>query len=237
MNRRLRHLPAVILLNLLSAAALAEPNIANGQLIAVGGREGLVENACFRCHGIDGAGDSSGAFPRLTGQFAEYLTKQMHDYASGSRPNDIMTPIAQALSEQDWEDVSAYYAQLKAPDRGRNISDLSLLQRGADLSATGSQALGVQACVSCHGPAGAGLEPHFPYLAGQFASYIALQLRFWREGIRRNDPTGVMADIARRLNDEDIRAVSLYFESMQAIGSEETGSEPVGVPPAASPVR
>ncbi len=221
MLRLLRQLAATTLLALAAAPAPAQPNIANGQLIAVGGREGQVQTACFRCHGIDGAGDSSGAFPRLTGQFTEYTLKQMRDYANGSRPNDIMTPIAQALSEQDWLDVSAFYAQLEAPDLGRPAFDVAALQRGADLSASGSAERGVQACINCHGPAGIGIEPHYPYLAGQFATYMELQFRFWKEGVRRNDHYGVMTDIANRLTDEDVRAVSIYFESLRPPGSTD----------------
>lgn len=238
----MRSAPALIaafLLATLPWVSAAQPNVANGQLIAVGGKEAGVQTACFRCHGIDGAGDSSGAFPRLTGQFVEYTLKQMRDYASGARENAIMSPIARALSEQDWLDVSAYYAQLRAPDLGRKRIDVAMLQRGAILSASGSAERRVQACVNCHGPAGVGIAPHYPYLAGQFASYMELQFEQWKNGTRANDPFNVMAEIAHSLSDEDIRAVSLYFESLRPVASAPPGRvQPPRTPTyTAQPVR
>jgi cytochrome c553 len=174
------------------------------------------QQACVACHGLDGRGDGSAAFPRLTGQSAWYMFKQLADYASGSRPNPIMSPIASALSLAEMEDVAAYYAAQQADylPPARSYDPL-LIQEGGALSAIGSTDRQVQACVNCHGPAGAGMAPVYPYLAGQYAGYTALQLRLWQQDVRRNSPLGVMAVIAKAMSDRDIEAVAAYFETVR----------------------
>lgn len=222
---------AIVALFLLSCPTWAEdpPDPANGQLIAVGGLERAgVETACFRCHGVNGEGDGSGAFPRLAGLAAPYLEKQMQDYAQGSRPNEIMSPIARALNSSEWADVAAWYAGLETPYPPRPEADPMLIQRGGLISASGSEEAGIQACITCHGPSGFGLPPNFPQLAGQYAAYLELQLRLWKQGVRQNDPVGMMSDIAKRLTEEEIRAVSLYYESVRPPADPP---DPAGGPP------
>jgi cytochrome c553 len=189
-----------------------------GQRAASGGTAAGPGAACFNCHGIRGAGDGTGAFPRLAGQAAYYLFKQLSNYADGTRPNEVMTPIAVQMTERERRDVAVYYATLQAPFRTPAGLDPGRVQRGGTLAAVGSASLGLQACAGCHGPNGIGMPPDVPYLAGQGPGYLALQLRLWHEGTRRNDPLGVMADVARRLSDEDRQAVAAYFASLQPPG-------------------
>src|ERR1039457_2254983 len=73
--------------------------------------------ACARCHGFDGASDGSGAFPRLDGQSAQYLAEQLQHFASGTRQNALMQPIAKGLKDDEIEAVSQYYASLHTVDR------------------------------------------------------------------------------------------------------------------------
>ncbi len=204
---------------LVAGAAWAQEwggDIRRGRAVVVGASEAGREAACFACHGTNGVGDSSGAFPRLTGQGAFYLYKQLKDYASGARENRIMGPIAKALSDAEMQDVAAYYAAQEAPylPPPENV-DGRLLQRGAALSAVGSPEQGIQACVNCHGQAGAGMPPSFPYLAGQYANYTRITLEDWQQGRRHNDAQGVMADIARKMTEDDVRGTALYFESVR----------------------
>ncbi|WP_375293311.1 c-type cytochrome [Siccirubricoccus sp. G192] len=91
-----------------------EVSPARGHLIAVGGGPGGSGAACFACHGLQGQGDAGGAFPRLAGLDAQYLARQMQDYASGARPNAAMSPISRALSQADRRSVALYYAGLPA---------------------------------------------------------------------------------------------------------------------------
>lgn len=205
-----------------SAAALlgeppAEGQVESGRAVAAGAGGQGQQGACFRCHGFDGAAQAAAGFPALGGQSAEYLHAQLVRYASGERQNPIMSPIAQALTEDQRRDVAVYYAAQPAPPLGeRPQGDPALLQHGAVLSAVGSAESGVQACQNCHGPAGIGIGPSYPRLAGQPAAYLAAQLRAWRSGERAGDqPQESMASIARRLSDRDIDAVALYFASVR----------------------
>ena len=169
-------------------------------------------SACADCHGVLGQGDREKNHPRLAGQSRFYLRKQLEDFAMETRPSEDMQPIAEALTAEQREAVAAYYASVpKAPYPPQPQGDPLLLQRGGVLSAVGVPERGIRACALCHADAGAGIPPSFPYLAGQFANYTARQLRLWKQGLRRNDPLQVMANIARLLSDEEIRGLALYF--------------------------
>lgn len=195
-----------------------------GRLVAMGGSEaGGAGMACISCHGAEGQGDGSGAFPRIAGQSGWYLYKQLLDYASGARPNAVMTGVAARLTEQEMEAVSAYYAAIDAPYHPPlGDVDAQTLQWGGQLAAVGSAERGVPACVNCHGPAGAGLPPAVPYLAGQYADYMTHQLQLWAEGERDNDPMNVMSAIARKMTEEDMQAVSAYFARVRPLDDEAT---------------
>jgi cytochrome c553 len=141
-----------------------------------------------------------------------YLYKQLIDYASGARPNRIMSGVAARLTEREMEAVSAYYAAIDAPFRPvLGEIEPELLQWGGQLGAIGSPERGIPACVNCHGPQGTGLPPTVPYLAGQYATYMQHQLELWAEGVRDNDAMNVMSSIARQMTEEDMRAVSEYY--------------------------
>lgn len=201
----------------LSIPVHAQTNPERGRQVVLGAASAIApRSACHTCHGLHGAGDSSGAFPRLTGQSAWYLYKQLKDYASGERQNDIMSPIAKSLTDRQMQDVADYYARQSAdPIAAASRVDPLLLQRGGSISAMGLHDRSVAACVNCHGPAGTGLPPSFPYLAGQYAPYIELQFQFWKDGARRNSPVGVMEHIAQQLTEDEIRSLAAYFASLQ----------------------
>lgn len=202
---------AVGLAGLLFVAAPRAADLDAGRAVVVGGKDASV-TPCFRCHGLDGVGDSAGAFPRLTGQAGFYMYKQLIDYASGARPNEVMAPIARELSEPQMADVAFYYSVLSAPYAPRPEVAPEVLERGRRIAEDGLPDADVEACNLCHGRNGRGDAPLFPYLAGQYAPYTELQLQLWQQGVRHNDALDVMATIARQLSAEDIRAVALYFE-------------------------
>lgn len=188
-----------------------------GRAVAAGAGGQGQQGACFNCHGFDGAPQSAAAFPAIGGQSAEYLHEQLSRYASGQRPNPIMGPIAAALTAQQRRDIAVFYSAQPVPPSGpRQEGDPALLQHGAILSATGSAESGIQACQNCHGPAGIGIGPIYPRLAGQPAAYLAAQLRAWKSGERPGQPPwDSMASIARRMSDRDIEAAALYFASVR----------------------
>ncbi len=67
------------------------------------------KEVCAACHGEDG-NSATPDFPRLGGQYPDYLAKALRDYKSGQRKNPIMAGFAQALSKQDIENLAAYYS-------------------------------------------------------------------------------------------------------------------------------
>lgn len=187
--------------------------------------------ACSTCHGIRGEGNAAGGIPRIAGMSQHYLARQLHAYADGKRPNAIMTPVAARLHPEQIDALARYYAALTAaPSPRAREQDTALLQRGRQLAETGDRHKQVQACVNCHGPAGSGMPPTFPYLAGQHAAYLADSLRQWKEGQRDTDPSGQMAMIASRLDEQDRLALAAWFsiQSPPAPGARE--NVPLGTP-------
>jgi cytochrome c553 len=188
------------------------PDVKHGAVIVT---QGTVSGApaCAQCHAFNGASDGSGAFPRLAGQSSYYLSKQMRAFASGVRVNAVMSPIAEALSSDDIADVSAYYAGVSAPFPPLPAGDATLIKRGEELAQVGSAAKDIQACDNCHGPGGTGEPPAIPYLAGQYERYIAFELQMWQRGFRKSSPEA-MAQVAMRLDDQDIAALAAYYQQM-----------------------
>jgi cytochrome c553 len=190
-----------------------KPDRARGAVIAAQGTTAGAP-ACAQCHAFNGASDGSGAFPRLAGQSVYYLAKQMRDFTSDVRVNAVMSPIAKALTPDDIADVAAYYAGVDAPFLPLSNPDAAVIKRGEELAKAGSASHGIQGCDNCHGPAGAGEPPAIPYLAGQYAPYIAFELRMWQRGFRKSSPEA-MAAVASRLDDQEIAAIAAYYQQVR----------------------
>lgn len=207
--------PAIVdylanLKNMMSQSAGRQPDAKHGAVIVAQGTAAGVP-ACAQCHAFNGVSDASGAFPRLAGQSAYYLAGQLRDFASGVRASAIMSPIAKALSPDDIADVSAYFAGVNAPLLPLKAPNAALVKRGEELAkAGGPERLH---CDNCHGPGGAGEPPVIPYLAGQYAHYVAFTLQMWHEGFRKNSPD-TMEVIAKKLDDQDIAAVAAYYQQV-----------------------
>lgn len=185
----------------LPARAASEAELARGHALAGG--------VCAACHGITG-NSPSGAFPKLAGQGAGYLLKQLHDFKSGARRNDTMSAFAGALSDADMRAVSAYYAaQPPAPGAAHDAAALPL---GQKLYRGGLADQAVPACASCHGPAGRGVPVQYPRLSGQWAEYTAAQLHAFQTGARNNSEP--MHQIASRLSDTEIQALADYIAGL-----------------------
>jgi cytochrome c553 len=182
----------------------------HGAIIVAQGTQAGVP-ACAQCHGFTGASDGSGAFPRIAGQPAAYLSRQLRDFRSGARANAIMSPIARALSPEDSEDVAAYYAGVETAFLPLGAADPDLVKKGKEIAAKGNPAKGVPGCDACHGANGAGEPPSIPYLGGQYAHYTAFELQMWRRGFRRNSPEA-MGLFAGKLDDNEIQAIAAYYQ-------------------------
>lgn len=197
-----------IIVGLLVALGLAGPAQAAGDPVA-GQAKTIV---CGACHGVDGNSVLPN-FPKLAGQGERYLLKQMRDIKSGARPVVEMTGMLDPLSEQDMADVAAYYASQKMTV---GTAEAELVERGQDLFRGGKLAEGMPACTGCHLPDGSGIATAgYPHLGGQHADYSAKQLTAFREGERSNDGDSmIMRDIAAKLSNKDIEAVSTYLQGL-----------------------
>lgn len=164
---------------------------------------------CVACHGPDG-NSANPEWPKLAGQQAEYIVKQLKDFKSGARQNPLMTGIAAGLSETDMENLAAYFSSQKVKAVG--ITDAELAKRGERLYRGGSRKMQVSACMACHGPAGQGVPPRFPSVSGQHATYSEIQLQAFKEGKRRNE---IMRAIAARMSKDEIKAVAVYMSGLE----------------------
>ncbi|MCB2262993.1 MAG: cytochrome c4 [Candidatus Thiosymbion ectosymbiont of Robbea hypermnestra] len=167
--------------------------------------------ACGACHGPNGNALVP-AWPKLAGQHARYLYKQLMDFKSGKRANGQMSPQVIRLDEQDFRDIAAYYsAQRQSP----GTADPASAELGERIYRGGNPATGVPACTGCHGPVGIGLgAAGFPRIAGQHAQYLDSALKGFQTKGRANDPNGMMRDVASRMSDEEIAAVSRFLQGL-----------------------
>jgi cytochrome c553 len=105
----------------LALSAFVAPPLMAGDIEA-----GKVKSTnCAGCHGTDG-NSVNPEWPSLAGQGQAYLVKQLKDFKTGARENAMMAPMAAALSEQDMEDVAAFYASQKATGGAANPDMLEL---------------------------------------------------------------------------------------------------------------
>ncbi len=189
--------------------AAAQPDLVKAKQTA--------EQVCGACHGTDGNSQIP-TNPKLAGQHAEYLNKQLKNFKSeGGKPaeraNAIMGGMVAALSEDDMKGLATYFAgqQLK-PESAKNKASIEL---GQKLWRAGDIKRGIPACAACHGPAGAGLPAQYPRLSGQFADYTEAQLKAFRAGERANDPAKMMRTIALKMTDPEIKAVADFAAGLR----------------------
>jgi cytochrome c553 len=195
---------AVLSLALLLPMAAQAGDPARGQQLSA---------ACGACHGADG-NSANPEWPKLAGQHASYIYKQLMDYKSGRRENALMAGQVANLDEQDMRDLGAYYAQQQMSP---GTADESLAERGERIYRGGIPAAGVAACTACHGATGKGNPAAlFPMVAGQHAKYNADQLRYFRSAQRANDNGRMMRNLASKMSDADIQAVAEYMAGLRA---------------------
>ncbi|GIU41569.1 c-type cytochrome [Shewanella algidipiscicola] len=195
-------------------ATLSTPAIAAGDAEA-GKTKAII---CSACHGVDG-NSMIDMYPKIAGQQETYLKKQLHDLRQAAhtggkegRNEPLMSPMAAGLSDQDIEDLSAFYASQSLTMT--EVKDVPAL--GEQLYKGGDTVRGITACIACHGPNGKGSEAAgFPAIAGQHANYIKIQLTKFHDSTRNNDLNGMMQDVAKKLTSEDIEALAKYVASIK----------------------
>jgi cytochrome c553 len=153
----------------------------------------------------------SNLVPVLHGQPADYVTSALKAYAEGKRRSGIMQPLAADLRDEDFQNLADYYAGLAPPRQEPSPADAAFIESGLKLALEGAPEAGIPPCAACHGnPVGGA-----PRLAGQHAAYIAGQLRLLRMGhVPATAGALLMAPVAQRLSDKQIKAVSAYFASV-----------------------
>lgn len=169
---------------------------------------------CGGCHGADGNSEDP-AYPRLAGQYAGYIVKQIKDFQKGHRTNnETMAGMAAMVeSDQDAKDIGTYFAKQKMKGALTKPTKESLAA-GEKLFREGNAKTGVYGCINCHGESGKGKSAAvtaFPVIGGQHRDYLVKQLTEFRSGARANDPAGMMTGIAKNLSDSEIQAVSEYL--------------------------
>ena len=152
---------------------------------------------CVSCHGAEGISPND-TWPNLAGQNAVYLARILAAYKSGDQKDVAMTPLAQALSDADIQNLAAYYAGLncKSAPRGTVAGDAAA---GKTLAKN---------CTACHGETGIGSNPAWPKLAAQKPGYLVNVLKAFKAGLRK-DP--MMAGVSRGLSDTDITNLAAYY--------------------------
>lgn len=179
--------------------------------------QGIATQVCAACHAADG-NSVAPANPKIAGQFPEYLQKQLADFKpkGGKKPareSAVMSAMVANLSDADMKSLAAYYSGQKLNPAAAADKDLAAL--GQKLWRGGNASAAVPACAGCHGAAGVGIPGQYPRLAGQYAEYIAAQLKLFREGGRNNDPNGMMRGVAAHMTDREIRAVAEYAAGLR----------------------
>jgi cytochrome c553 len=172
--------------------------------------EEIVAGKCFICHGAEGE-SSSPAFPRLAGQHAAYVARQLADYKAGRRKSSAMQPMVEDLTPADFAALGRFFET--RPVHQHAVADPELAQRGRLVYLQGNPASGVPACASCHGDAGQGTAT-LPRLAGQHAQYTERQLRAFGQRERSND-NAVMHAVAARLTEPELKAVASYLSGLK----------------------
>ena len=201
--------PVAVALAQEGAGAAGKPDLAKAQTI--------VNQVCAACHGADGNSPTP-ANPSLAGQPADYIALQLAHFKAGIRTNAVMQGMAATLSPEDMRALGAFFAR-QTPKLG-TAKDAELARAGQKLFRGGAAADGIPACAGCHSPDGAGIPKNFPRLAGQSPDYIHAQLRAFHAGERGADKEGkdangkVMAAIAFKMNDEQMRAIAEYVAGL-----------------------
>ena len=218
MIKRITSYGAILGMLLISQSAIADQTIAGGMDVSEGNAKAgkTKSELCHGCHGVDGMSVDPTTFPNLAGQYAGYIFKQVQDFQLGNRHDDTMSAMAgMVTSKQDLRDIAVYFQSQKKM-KGKPTGS-ALAKKGKQIFVDGNPKTGVYGCVNCHGKNGKGKGPTislFPVIGGQQKAYLVKQLKDLKSGKRKNDPAGMMADIAKKLSDKEIQAVAEYLSGL-----------------------
>jgi len=171
---------------------------------------------CAACHGVDGNSVVPN-WPKIAGQHASYIQRQLTLIKDGNRAVPEMAPIVINISDQDMADIAAYFA---SQTTNAGLTDEASLAIGERLYRGGNSETDIPACMSCHGPAGEGNPlAGYPSLAGQHAVYSEKMLTGFRAGTTWGPDDAnstIMTDVTKRLTNEEIKAVASYIQGLHS---------------------
>lgn len=187
------------------------PDRAQGLTATPLNAEDTAIGVCGTCHGPDG-NSSNPMFPRLAGQHAGYIVRQLKFFKDQSRADPYaiayMWGMASGLSDDTMDALAQFYARQKTgPGRSH---DPAAVARGRDIFEHGIPSEGVPACAACHGADALGSDM-YPRLAGQHAEYILKQIASFQSNMRN---IAVMHGVAQNLRKPEMQAVAQYLESL-----------------------
>lgn len=190
-----RQLCAAFLATVLPVGAAAAADASLGAEMAA---------ACAACHGDNGNSKTEN-IPSLAGHPAPYLSIQLILFREQQRQNEIMTPLAKALSDEDIENLAAYYAGQK-----RVAMDLAA---DADRASRGKVTANAHRCGSCHLPDYSGRE-QIPRLGAQREDYLTKTMRDYKTGVR-SGLDGMMTSVLYAVSDEQLTELSAYLAQLR----------------------
>jgi len=160
---------------------------------------------CKICHGEDG-NTVEPVIPKLAGQYADYIQRQIFNFQEGTLRDPNMTQIAMTLTNRrDLADIAAYFAsqnQMKGTPTKNEGGEKLYLEKG---------------CLNCHGEIGKGKPSYnaiFPIIGGQNKGYLIKQIKDFKSGARTTDISGIMGLVANQMTYEDIVAVAEYLSGL-----------------------
>lgn len=220
--RRSRRLALPALLSLLALLTAAGPSAAAAPADGPAA-PGLGDRvlACTACHGREGRATQEGYFPRIAGKPAGYLYHQLLNFRDGRRSYPQMAYLLEHMTDDYLREIAAHFAALDLPYSPPPAPQATpaALERGRTLVRQWDAALGIPACVQCHGAAMTGVAPAIPGLLGLPRDYLNSQIGAWQTGQRRAQAPDCMAHVARQLAPEDVSAVTAWL-SAQAVPAD-----------------
>lgn len=221
------------LINFLLTASLAalSAGVQAQSIPAVSGTTAAVRDtmaqrmqACVMCHGKEGRATNTGSFPRIAGKPEGYLFNQLKNFREGRRRNQAMSHLTQHMSDDYLRDIARYFSALDLPNPAAPAHGMSARQQqtAEQLVFKGVPERQIPACASCHGSSMAGRLPAMPGLLTLPADYLIAQLGAWRTGLRAAAVPDCMADVAKRLTNEEVSAVARWLSAQ----SLPTGTKP-----------
>lgn len=159
---------------------------------------------CATCHGEQGVPINK-TTPVIWGQDAGYMFYQLRDFKSGSRKNDLMSPIAAQLQQEELLPLAEYFSKQKWPN-------LQQPPAPDDVAANAQKAIASVGCISCHLNYFQG-DGTTARLAGQWQDYLQATMLAFRDKSRGNNPG--MSDLMKATSTDDIAALAKYLAGLQ----------------------